>query len=86
MDSLQEFAAIKMRAAYPLPSTALAISGIVKNNPLCNGNANGSLVVTVTGGTAPYQYSIDGTNFLSASTFSGLVAGNYLVTVKDVNN
>jgi len=68
------------------PSAALAISGIVKNNPLCNGNANGSLVVTVTGGTAPYQYSIDGTNFLSASTISGLVAGNYLVTVKDANN
>lgn len=68
------------------PSAALAISGIVKNNPLCNGNANGSLVVTVTGGTAPYQYSIDGTNFLSATTISGLVAGNYLVTVKDANN
>ncbi len=68
------------------PSAALAISGIVKNNPLCNGNANGSLVVTVTGGTAPYQYSIDGTNFLSASTINGLVAGNYLVTIKDANN
>ncbi|MBI3218935.1 MAG: T9SS type A sorting domain-containing protein [Bacteroidetes bacterium] len=68
------------------PSAALAISGIIKNNPLCNGNANGSLVVSVTGGTAPYQYSIDGTNFLSSNTISGLSSGNYVVTVKDANN
>ncbi|NOS90695.1 MAG: T9SS type A sorting domain-containing protein [Cyclobacteriaceae bacterium] len=68
------------------PSAALSISGIVKNNPLCNGNTNGSLVVSVTGGTAPYQYSIDGTNFLSSNTISGLSSGNYVVTVKDANN
>lgn len=68
------------------PSEVLAISGIVKNNPLCNGNANGSLVVSVTGGTAPYQYSLDGTNFVSSNTISGLIAGNYVVTVKDANN
>jgi hypothetical protein len=68
------------------PSTALAISGIIKNNPLCNGNANGSLVVSVAGGIAPYQYSMDGTNFLSSNTISGLSSGNYVVTVKDANN
>jgi large repetitive protein len=68
------------------PSAALSISGIVKNNPLCNGNANGSLVVSVTGGTAPYQYSLDGINFVSSNTNSGLIAGNYVVTVKDANN
>ncbi|MFM9840583.1 MAG: hypothetical protein ACKVOQ_20110 [Cyclobacteriaceae bacterium] len=68
------------------PSAALTISGIVKNNPLCNGNANGSLVVSATGGTSPYQYSIDGTTFSSSSTISGLLSGNYLVTVKDANS
>jgi large repetitive protein len=68
------------------PSAALAISSIVKNNPLCNGNANGSLVVSATGGTSPYQYSIDGTNFSSSSTIGSLPSGNYLVTVKDANN
>ncbi len=68
------------------PAAALAISGIVKSNPMCAGNANGSLVVSVTGGTAPYQYSLDGTNFVLSNTISGLMAGNYVVTVKDANN
>lgn len=68
------------------PSAALSIAGIVRNNPLCNGNANGSLSVSATGGTPPYLYSIDGTNFSSSTTIGGLIAGNYLVTVKDANN
>ena len=50
------------------------------------GNANGSLeVATVSGGTAPYLYSIDGTNFQSSATFSGLAAATYTLTVKDAN-
>ncbi len=68
------------------PSAALSITSIVKNNPLCNGNSNGSLVVSATGGTPQYQYSIDGTTFSSSNTISGLLSGNYLVTVKDANN
>jgi len=37
----------------------------------------------VTGGTAPYEYSIDGVNFGSASTFNNLTDGTYTVTVRD---
>ncbi|MHA7831608.1 MAG: T9SS type B sorting domain-containing protein [Flagellimonas sp.] len=37
----------------------------------------------VTGGTAPYEYSIDGVNFGSASTFNNLADGTYTVTVRD---
>ncbi|WP_081894237.1 T9SS type B sorting domain-containing protein [Muricauda sp. MAR_2010_75] len=42
----------------------------------------------VTGGTAPYEYSIDGVNFVSgpgAETFSGLTDGTYTITVRDAN-
>ncbi|WP_176712456.1 T9SS type B sorting domain-containing protein [Allomuricauda sp. CP2A] len=42
----------------------------------------------VTGGTAPYEYSIDGVNFVSgpgAETFSGLTSGTYTITVRDAN-
>ena len=38
------------------------------------------------GGTAPYEYSIDGVNFVSgagAETFSGLTDGTYTITVRD---
>ncbi|NYJ26368.1 T9SS type B sorting domain-containing protein [Allomuricauda sp. ARW1Y1] len=40
-------------------------------------------VQNVTGGTAPYEYSIDGVNFGSASTFNNLTDGTYTVTVRD---
>jgi hypothetical protein len=49
------------------------------------GNANGSITVTATGGTAPYQYSLDGLIFQVSNLFSGLLPGTYTVTVKDVN-
>ncbi|MCJ8166071.1 gliding motility-associated C-terminal domain-containing protein [Pontibacter sp. E15-1] len=50
------------------------------------GDSNGALSITgVTGGTAPYTYSLDGASFQSAAAFSGLAAGAYTVTVKDAN-
>ncbi|MDO6389863.1 gliding motility-associated C-terminal domain-containing protein [Pontibacter sp. BT731] len=54
-------------------------------NTTC-GNSNGQISVSsVTGGTAPYTYSINGTNFQTAASFTGLAAGEYQVTVKDAN-
>lgn len=50
----------------------------------CNGAANGSAVASATGGTSPYQFSIDGgITFQSSGTFSNLLAGNYSVIVHD---
>ncbi|ALM49000.1 hypothetical protein AMR72_08925 [Flavobacterium psychrophilum] len=40
---------------------------------------------TVSGGTAPYTYSINGTAFAGTTTFTGLTAGTYKVTVKDAS-
>ncbi|MEC7769964.1 MAG: T9SS type B sorting domain-containing protein [Bacteroidota bacterium] len=39
----------------------------------------------ITGGTAPYEYSIDGVSFVSSPTFSNLTDGNYTVTIRDAN-
>ncbi|MBO0330890.1 T9SS type B sorting domain-containing protein [[Muricauda] lutisoli] len=39
----------------------------------------------VIGGTAPYEYSIDGVNFVGSPTFSNLTDGNYTVTIRDAN-
>lgn len=50
------------------------------------GKSNGSIEVVATGGSTPMQYSSDGTNFQSNPLFDGLSAGDYTLTVKDVNN
>ena len=39
----------------------------------------------VTGGTAPYEYSIDGVSFGASPTFSNLTDGTYTVTIRDAN-
>ncbi|MBL6448804.1 hypothetical protein JMN32_21005 [Fulvivirga sp. 29W222] len=40
---------------------------------------------TATGGTAPYEYSLDGTTFQTTTTFADVVAADYTLTVKDAN-
>lgn len=48
------------------------------------GNANGTLLAIGGGGSGSgYQYSINGTNFNSNGSFSGLVSGNYDVIITD---
>ena len=39
----------------------------------------------VSGGTAPYQYSINGISFVTNPIFTGLSAGTYTITIKDAN-
>jgi large repetitive protein len=42
-------------------------------------------VTSVSGGTAPYQYSIDGGVFDVNNLFASLDGGSYLITVQDAN-
>lgn len=53
--------------------------------PATCGNATGTITVTSTGGTAPLEYSKDGTNFQLSNIFSGLLPGTYTITVRDAN-
>lgn len=51
------------------------------------GNADGSAEILVTGGTAPYSYTItDGTTWQAENTFNDLDSGFYVLMVKDVND
>ncbi len=40
---------------------------------------------SVSGGTPAYQYSIDGINFGGATSFSGLLPGDYSIFIRDAN-
>ena len=57
------------------------------NVTLCYNNANGSIAVSVTGGSGAFEYSKDnGTTWQSSSTFSNLTAGTYQISVRDAAN
>jgi len=59
----------------------------VNTNLTCNGDNSGSIVVTASGGSSPYQYSIDGgTTWQASNTFSGLAAGSYNVIAQDAGS
>lgn len=61
---------------------ALGIQFTTTDN-LCSGDTEGVVDVSASGGTSPYEYSIDGASFQSASMFTGLSAGTYSVVVRD---
>lgn len=57
---------------------------------LCNGACNGKVSFTVTGGTAPFNYTIQTVGLTGVAnptaTVNGLCAGNYTISIKDANN
>ena len=62
---------------------AIVVDSASVTSASCYGSPDGGFEVTATGGTGGYQYSIDGTNFQSSPMFTNLVAGTYLVTIRD---
>lgn len=65
------------------PADGLSLDGFTDVSPTCAGGSDGSLAVTVSGGTGGYTYRWS-TNATS-SNISGLTAGTYSVTVRDGN-
>jgi len=67
------------------PLAALAGNIVSQTNVSCNGSANGTVTVSGTGGTAPYQYSLNGGNYQPSGTFSSLAPSTVTVSVRDAN-
>jgi hypothetical protein len=51
-------------------------------DPTCR-EANGQIIVMAQGGSGTYTYSLDDRSYDNSSTFTGLLAGTYVVYVKD---
>lgn len=73
--------------SYPI-SVSSGSSPIVTNvstTPTPFGTSNGTATVDVSGGTAPYSYSLDGITFQASNSFTGLSDGVHILTVVDAN-
>jgi gliding motility-associated-like protein len=82
-----QFTTATVPVTEPTPIDALAS---LTTPVSCNGLSDGMISVNATGGTVAlnFTYTLNQAPFTSNSTgsFSGLIAGNYNVTVKDDNN
>jgi gliding motility-associated-like protein len=58
-------------------------SALANTTPACNVN-DGSIIVSQSGGQAPYTYNI-GSGNQNSNAFTGLTAGNYTITITDNN-
>jgi len=63
--------------------TVLTASTTV-TNVACNGGSNGSAAVSVSGGTAPYNYAWS--NNATTAIITGIAAGTYSVVITDANS
>src|SRR6218665_2380580 len=70
---------IEVKGPAALAATAEGAS------PRCNGNPDGKITLTASGGTKPYLYSKDNQSFSSDSIFDKLSAGTYTFYIKDKN-
>lgn len=73
-----------IRNATVTSTNAPIISNVINTPVSCFGGNNGSIDITVSGGTAPYFYAWS--NGASSQDISGLIAGIYTVTVTDINS
>ncbi len=62
------------------------VPSVQRVQPLCFGDANGSITVTLTGGTPAFTYAMGGGSYGSSPTFTGLPAGPYTFRFIDANN
>ncbi len=68
------------------PAIPLEVLDVTVTDVDCFGGGNGTLTVLATGGTEPYQYSLDaGEHFLDVSFVENLGMGTYDILVRDAN-
>ncbi|HVN57340.1 MAG TPA: hypothetical protein VMT63_03495, partial [Bacteroidales bacterium] len=56
-----------------------------QTNVTCNGGNDGQVTIFASGGTSPYQYSLNGGGYQVSATFTGLTAASYTITIRDAN-
>ncbi len=72
---------LSVLTAHNLSAASALTVTYAKTDVSCNGGKNGSIDVSVSGGTSPYTYVWS--NGATTQDLSNLVAGSYTITVKD---
>ncbi|HHM21132.1 MAG TPA: T9SS type B sorting domain-containing protein [Bacteroidetes bacterium] len=75
----------EIRSADIIEPDSISLS-INVTDVLCAGDASGVISVAASGGTPPYEYSANGTDYQASPDLSGLPAGNHTVYVRDSRN
>ena len=61
------------------------ISNIALTEPTCNASCDGIITTTITGGSAPIMYSLDGGALQVSNIFTGVCAGVHTINTQDNN-
>lgn len=69
-----------------IKSEPLVQTLVSQTDPLCFGAVNGLITVTASGGTPPYQFTLNGGTPQSVGNFTNLVSGNYQVAITDAED
>ncbi|MDB4126981.1 GEVED domain-containing protein, partial [Flavobacteriales bacterium] len=66
----------------------IILTSLISNSISCHGDSDGSIDLSVSGGSGVYFYSWTGPNGFSSSdsNITNLFSGEYIVTVNDINN
>ena len=68
---------------------AIEVAVVVDSNVNCFEGTDGSVTINLTGGVAPFEYTIDGTTYSnvpdSSLPITGLSGGTYPITITDAN-
>jgi SprB repeat len=74
----------KQTSAITVTQPTLLVPSITSNiNVTCFGGSDGQILMAASGGTSPYQYSADQTNYQTGTNLTGLLVGTFTVSVKD---
>ena len=64
---------------------SLEITSIVATDETCLGSNDGTITINTSGGTYPFEFSIDGINWQIGKTIENLSPGTYISYVRDAN-
>ena len=81
--TITDFNGCSIQENYTIAMPAALLASGTQTNISCHGDASGAIEMNVSGGTLPYSYTWS--NGATTEDLTGIVAGNYQVTITDAS-